>query len=313
MFRESPIESMQPTKDSIKKKSIESKLIEMEKDVEMVAPALLDICEKIEHEKPDMVIFLDKSARIFALPMRKFLLEKLGENREAAKLLPDFNFYNDGPAKEEVKKIRNEQETPVRRPRLSDEQYEKQDEFLKKEMSFLTGKKVFIIDETFARGTGARLFMDGLDIVNETEEEGNQALIHFFSLSHADWAEKGRAEFLDECLSLAGMKPGFELTVYDNSKNFLFSKNQAFRTVDDQTFNEHGSLSESINEELRYLKEEGLKEDDEFYAAIRERNKTIFELRKIASEHIYQAMRKVDAENESAEERDSSGYAHLAA
>lgn len=272
-------------------KGKQEKIKIMEEELEMVAPAMIDVCKKIADEKPDKVVFLDKSARIFALPMRKFLQENcLGGD----KAVPDFNFFNDSPLKNGLEKLgRNNDFSRAIRP--------EEILLIDKELSWLSGKKVVIVDETFAFGRGVKIFMDAVRIINTmAERNSNQEAktsVHFFALSYTRSTGGLSTEgYKEACEYLAQQIPGFELTIYENEKSHLFSRHDAFRTVDDETFNDKGQASESINEKLKYLEAEGVSHDDPWYAAAKERNLDIFELKKIANQRIYEKMVEVNGQ-----------------
>ncbi len=102
-----------------------------QRELEIIAPSLKDLVAKIENEKPDSVLFLDKGARILAAPVRKYLHDRMGENT------PKIQRYNDDPLKTPF--LRNE---PI-------------DDVVAEDFMPLSGKKVFYVDETFSSGKGA--------------------------------------------------------------------------------------------------------------------------------------------------------------
>ncbi len=101
------------------------------RELEIIAPSLKDLVAKIEEEKPDSVLFLDKGARILAAPVRKYLHDRMGKNT------PKIQRYNDDPLK-----------TPF----LENESI---DDVVAEDFMPLSGKKVFYVDETFSSGKGA--------------------------------------------------------------------------------------------------------------------------------------------------------------
>lgn len=101
------------------------------RELEMITPSLKDLVARIENEKPDSVLFLDKGARILAAPVRKYLHDHMGSNT------PKVQRYNDDPLK-----------TPFLRN-------ESIDSVVAEDFAPLAGKKVFYVDETFSSGKGA--------------------------------------------------------------------------------------------------------------------------------------------------------------
>ncbi|MDB5260682.1 MAG: hypothetical protein JWN37_913 [Candidatus Nomurabacteria bacterium] len=100
-------------------------------ELEIIAPSLKDLVGRIEEEKPDFVLFLDKGARIIAAPIRKYLRDHMGEKA------PKVQRYNDDTLK-----------TPFLRN-------ESIDNIVTEDFVPLAGEKVFYIDETFSSGKGA--------------------------------------------------------------------------------------------------------------------------------------------------------------
>jgi hypothetical protein len=66
-----------------------------ESQLEQIKDSLGDLVVSIKAEKPDYIIFLDKSAHIFGSPLHKYLKES------GMQSLPEFKFYNDN----ELKKV----------------------------------------------------------------------------------------------------------------------------------------------------------------------------------------------------------------
>ncbi len=101
------------------------------RELEMITPSLKDLVARIENEKPDSVLFLDKGARILAAPIRKYLHDHMGSNT------PKVQRYNDDLLKNTF--LRNESIDSV----------------VAEDFAPLAGKKVFYVDETFSSGKGA--------------------------------------------------------------------------------------------------------------------------------------------------------------
>lgn len=100
-------------------------------ELEAITPSLKDLVARIENEKPDLVLFLDKGARILAAPVRKYLSGRMGEHA------PKVQRYNDDRLKTSF--LRNESIAEV----------------VAEDFAPLSDKKVFYIDETFSSGKGA--------------------------------------------------------------------------------------------------------------------------------------------------------------
>ena len=67
--------SIELSVDTYKKSSVEL-LTKTDNDLEIIKFSLKDLVSRIEKEKPYAVIFLDKSARIFASPIKDYLKQK---------------------------------------------------------------------------------------------------------------------------------------------------------------------------------------------------------------------------------------------
>jgi hypothetical protein len=113
-------------------------------------------------EKPDEVVFLDKSARIFAHPIHKYLQKNMGEG------LPKISFFNDSRLKESY--LFNKDT----------------DEAVAKFFEKIKNKKVFFIDETYSLGQGSAALKHAKDAL-----KGD---FYYFALStdpHPDSYETG--------------------------------------------------------------------------------------------------------------------------
>ncbi len=107
-----------------------------EKELAIIGESLRTLAQKIEQDRPDVLVFLDLSARILAAPYQKYLSERMG--REA----PLIRFYNDHELKgrflahEDLNGLTETDFEPLR------------------------GKKIFFIDETFSEGKGALALLE---------------------------------------------------------------------------------------------------------------------------------------------------------
>ena len=97
---------------------------------------LRDFARQIEAGKPDCVVFLDKSARIFATPLRRHLQTLSGVH------IPEFLFFNDEVVKRAHADRNSGQQNVV-------------EEIAKNKFGQLKGKNVYCFDETYATGEGA--------------------------------------------------------------------------------------------------------------------------------------------------------------
>lgn len=121
---------------------ISNRIREVEKQLNLIAPALRELAEKIEQEKPHAVVFLDVSARIFGTPYLKHLRKKMGDET------PDIGFFND-----HLLKARQETQQDFA-------------DTAKELFKDYTGKKVFFIDETYSNGKGAIAIVEAAEVAN---------------------------------------------------------------------------------------------------------------------------------------------------
>lgn len=264
---------------------------EMESDIEKIAPSLVDICEKVLEEKPDIIIFLDKSARIFAGPIKKYL----GDATEGRKdVLPKFYFYNNNTINQEITKYRCgvfcAQVDLELEKRIADE------------FKILTGRKIFIIDENYSSGKVLRMWVEVNNVLNGIDPETQ---IHFFALTRDEQEReyKERVKFFkNETLEKATAEPNFKFTIYDTVKTNVFSKFYHFQYVQDHDLN--GSVvSEGVNNSLKRsrisinspLDSSSAKTNDTHHGTYEEReeaNARIFEAVKIAKQRTYEKMKE---------------------
>jgi hypothetical protein len=186
-----------------------------QKELEIIEPSLKELVETIEREKPDMVLFLDKGARVFAGPFRKHLFELMGNNA------PRVARYNDDAIKsrflrgEDISEVASEDFKP------------------------LEGKKVFFIDETFSSGKGAVVLdtatrQAGVDMryfALTREIDGQKDLVDGAHAEAGKFYELSLDEFLKEKTRIQS-DPRF--TIYPNDIPYLFSKDAASLYVIDE-------------------------------------------------------------------------------
>lgn len=116
-----------------------------EEHLEIIKDSLRDFVKRIQNEKPDMVIFLDKSARVFGEPIFKYL------NEQKIPKIPDVRFYNDDYLKGLYLKCKLNKES------------------VDEELSDLKNKKVFFLDETFSSGKGAATIKKAKEFLGNSE------------------------------------------------------------------------------------------------------------------------------------------------
>lgn len=189
--------------DFIKRRNAEL-LQTADKQLEQIGPSLRDLTQRILDQKPDVVIFLDKSARIFAGPMFRFLRERKLDP------MPQLRFYND----DDLKIIyRDENEV--------DAMTVAREDFVD-----LRGKMIVIVDETFAFGVGANAMMAGMS------EVGADAA--YFALSVQKTQQSSPIVSMSRFTeNLKKAKSNKKIHVYDNDIDELFSRNAARLYVTD--------------------------------------------------------------------------------
>lgn len=127
--------------------------------LDVTGDSLRDFIVQVVEESPDVIIFLDNSARIFGTPIKKYLSKLSAEGKiESA---PEIAFYNDADLKDAMKKHG---------------QGNKTEDIIKKDFSGLCDKKIFFFDEVFAMGKGA-------GAIQKIKENINNENIYYFALS----------------------------------------------------------------------------------------------------------------------------------
>ncbi len=166
-----------------------------EKQLEILKVSLQDLAHRIEGEKPNTLIFLDMSARLFGTPYLKYLRETMGNNA------PNIRFYNDQELK--GKYLANEDVADVARRDFAD----------------LNGKKVFFVDETFSTGKGVGALVEAFKSI--------QADMSYFALSKNPdpkfQDELGLTKEVQESKRDELLKQS-NIVVYDNPIPVLFSR-----------------------------------------------------------------------------------------
>jgi orotate phosphoribosyltransferase-like protein len=170
------------------------------KQIEMIKGSLQDLAHRIEEDKPDIVVFLDLSARLFGSPFLKYLSETMKDNA------PLVRFYNDQDLKGRY--LHNEVNEDV----------------IEGDFEQIRGKKVFFVDETFSMGKGAVALHEAAMKVG--------ADAHYFALSKdpdvaQGLGEKGTHYNISETTHLAKVKALTDdgrIVVYENPIKNLFSR-----------------------------------------------------------------------------------------
>ncbi|MFA5871377.1 MAG: hypothetical protein WC858_01515 [Parcubacteria group bacterium] len=110
----------------------EDAIKEAESDLELIRPALKDLVVNIFKEQPDVIVFLDKGARMFGTPMKKYLQEMNLQK------MPEIQFFND----------ENLKMAYINMTLLNES-------LIENNVGHLANKKVFFVDETISDGEGA--------------------------------------------------------------------------------------------------------------------------------------------------------------
>ncbi len=130
-------------------------IIAAEQELPVLKPSLKSIIDFIRTEKPDYVVFLDKGARMYGVPMHKYLktldLEKM----------PKIKFYNDDWLKTA------EQEGMLTK------------EVVDSEFSRYKGKKVLFVDEFVFEGKTTCVMKQAAELSDDVD-------LHYFGLCRAD-------------------------------------------------------------------------------------------------------------------------------
>ena len=114
-----------------------ARFYKMDEDLEGLKPFLRDFTNRIKEEKPDYLVFLDKGVRPFVAPFSRYL-NSMGEEK------PNIVLFND----DSFKRSKIDKET------LDGKLFAEYKKMVKGE----SGKKIFIVDEMFYKGSTADLF-----------------------------------------------------------------------------------------------------------------------------------------------------------
>jgi orotate phosphoribosyltransferase-like protein len=168
--------------------------------LEIIAPSLRDLAHRIEQMKPDTLVFLDKSARIFGTPYLQYLTATMGDTAPAVR------FYND---------------TELKSRYLFD--LDKED-ILEQDFEQLRGKNVVFVDETFSTGKGAVALYEAAVAVGAypyyaalSQDPQPESVIGDRG-THHDISEELHVLKVDDL-----MKQG-KMIIYDNPIRNLFSR-----------------------------------------------------------------------------------------
>lgn len=209
-----------------------AKLVETARiQLEQIGTSLRDLTQRIIDEKPELVVFLDKGARVLATPIAKFLKDK-------TESLPEIRFYNDDRIKGSYLNFKSG--------------YAYEDDFWKlveKDFGPYKGKKVFFIDETFSGGKGAAALSNAIE---DAEVDG-----HYFAITkdpdpqdEYDWDEdeNHRVSYRQITDAVEKLRQNGRLQIYDNNIGYLFTKQASALYVIDKEKGKTGSRYEVIPE-----------------------------------------------------------------
>lgn len=132
-------------------------------ELELIKPSLKNFVEMVMKEEPDILVILDKGARLFGTPLKK-LFQELDLPK-----IPKIAFYNDDG---------------IKRAFLEGNIDEG---FVMQEFSGIKDKKVFFLDETFSEGKGALAIQAIKKILKKDD-------LFYFSLTKDERGEKSLAK-----------------------------------------------------------------------------------------------------------------------
>lgn len=196
-------------------------LLEMtDRQLEDIKPELRDFIQYIVDEQPDVIIFLDKGARIFGTPIKKYLrtlnLQKI----------PEIRYFNDHDLKGIYLNVPG---ATNQNTNLSG--------YAESEFGNIKNKKVFFFDETFSSGKGAAA------IKQLKEQLGNDDIFYFAltrDLNCSDNIISRAREFANYGISLEDheqtltkIKSDDKFIIYDNRMPDLFSKKASVLYLDE--------------------------------------------------------------------------------
>jgi hypothetical protein len=207
-----------------------AKLVETARvQLEQLKPSLNDLMQRIIDEKPELVVFLDKGARVLGTPIAKFL-------RDKTESLPEIRFYNDDRLKGSYLNFKSG--------------YAHEDDFWKvveKDFAPYKGKKIFFIDETFSGGKGAAALSSA---IVDAGVDG-----YYFALTkdpdaqeEYDWDEdkNHRVSYQQMMDAVDRLRQNGKLKIYGNNIGYLFTKDASALYVIDKAKGQTGSRYEVI-------------------------------------------------------------------
>jgi hypothetical protein len=168
--------------------------------LEIIKESLQDFVKRIQEEEPDMVFFMDKSARVFGEPIFRYL------NDQKMLKMPEIRFYNDDYLKGLYLNGKLDKKS------------------VDKELYCLEGKKIFFLDETFSGGKGAATIKKSAEFIDNCE-------IFYFALT-----QDKRPKVLDDFgvwftlseeehkKNLKEISDDDNFKIYDNDIGELFSR-----------------------------------------------------------------------------------------
>lgn len=154
-------------------------------NLEHLKPSFKDFFSRVVKEQPDYVVFLDKGARPFATPFKKYF------NNINLSNPPKILFWND------------ERYKSLSEKNLAQDLLKKDFIDSNPDKDF-SKKKIFVVDETYYSGRGARMLRDFFDI--------NHVDGHYFSFTHES---RSSTEGLEED-EKDEFKDDERFTIYDN-------------------------------------------------------------------------------------------------
>lgn len=189
-----------------------------DKQLLIIKPALKDFIQKIILEQPDMLVFLDKGARIFGTPIKKYLSEL------NLPKMPEIIFYNDDDLKGAYLEERN---------KANQLDFEK---IVMEDFANIKGKKIFFFDETFSSGKGAASLKAAKDML------GNEDIFYFAMTEDPygkvyNWSDEVKVKEYTRMFygiplerhneMLAEIEKDEKFKIYDNRIRDLFSRTAA--------------------------------------------------------------------------------------
>lgn len=147
----------------------------MDRQVLELAPDLVDIAERAMIERPDFVVCMDKSARIFGVPLCRFISNVLqADKKREEEYNPHLTFLNNNYLRDNI--ISEDQAGNMVvdvAPSIKNG--------IPEGFSSLRGRKFFVVDETLSGGKSLRSLLELIKLFNDAQkEEGHKIDVHFF-------------------------------------------------------------------------------------------------------------------------------------